>query len=145
MYHILEQAHSIIATLFLIFIGLSVLLALINFIQKKEYSNLQLKFARTTFIVGHIQLLIGILLWINSGHMSQLFNNTKAVMSDSSLRLVAMEHPLTNLISIILLSFGFIKLKKASESIQKNKLNLIYYGIAMVLILSRIPWNLWLD
>ncbi|MBL0025258.1 MAG: hypothetical protein IPO98_09735 [Saprospiraceae bacterium] len=66
-------------------------------------------------------------------------------MKDSSARLVALEHPLINIIAIILLTIGYIKAKKALDNGNAGKTVLLFYSISLVLLLSRIHWSLWLN
>jgi hypothetical protein len=64
-------------------------------------------------------------------------------MSNSALRLTSLEHPLINVIAIALITIGWSKHKKANESQSKFKAIAVFYGIGLLLILSRIPWALW--
>ena len=64
-------------------------------------------------------------------------------MSDAALRLTSLEHPLINLIAIVLITIGWSKHKKLINSEAKFKTFAIFYGLGLILILSRIPWNLW--
>jgi hypothetical protein len=65
-------------------------------------------------------------------------------MSDSSARLTALEHPLINIVAIVLISVGFIRAKKLESSTAKFRSIYMMYAIGLVLILSRIPWGNWL-
>jgi hypothetical protein len=64
-------------------------------------------------------------------------------MKDSAVRLLALEHPLMMVIAIILITIGWSKHKKQVKSEAKFKTFTIFYGLALVLILSRIPWSNW--
>lgn len=64
-------------------------------------------------------------------------------MSNAELRLTSLEHPLINIIAIILITIGWSKHKKLVNSEAKFKTFAIFYGLGLLLILSRIPWNLW--
>jgi hypothetical protein len=92
----------------------------------------------------HIQLFIG-LAWY---FMSPAYKHLKeigmgAAMKDSLTRLLAVEHPLLMLIAIVLITIGFSKHKKKDTAAAKFKTISIYYGIALVFVLSRIPWSQW--
>lgn len=139
----IKHLHSFLAYLFLVSSFVSVVYSVANY-KKNEYSSTQFSLAKLAFIAGHIQLLVGIVIWYVNGWSTQLFSNTAEVMKNSDLRLVAMEHPLINIIAIAIVTIGFIKVKKASTVVEKNKFNLWFYLIALVLILSRIPWQRWI-
>jgi len=65
-------------------------------------------------------------------------------MSNAALRLTAVEHPLTNIIAIALITIGWSKHKKEESSNGKFKKIGIFYALGLVLILSRIPWANWM-
>jgi hypothetical protein len=65
-------------------------------------------------------------------------------MSDKALRLTSLEHPLINIIAIVLITIGWSKHKKLTDSNSKFKTFAIFYGLGLLLILSRLPWSLWL-
>ncbi|MCG9878978.1 MAG: hypothetical protein MH472_00120 [Bacteroidia bacterium] len=67
--------------------------------------------------------------------------NMGAAMKDKALRFILIEHPLTMIIAVALIQIGRIRSKKAYADLDKHKRSLTFYGIALVLVLSRIPWN----
>ncbi|MBP6587466.1 MAG: hypothetical protein KA208_05520, partial [Flavobacterium sp.] len=87
----------------------------------------------------HTQLVIGFIVYF----VSPLGFPVLGQMKDAALRLTSLEHPLVNIIGIVLITMGWSKHKKLAESESKFKTFSIYYGLGLVLILSRIPWNLW--
>ncbi len=138
----IKHLHSFLAYLFLVSSFVSVVYSVANY-KKNEYSSTQFSLAKLAFIAGHIQLLVGLVLWYLNWS-SKLFSNTAEVMKNSDLRLLAMEHPLINIIAIAIVTIGYIKVKKTTTVLEKNKFNLWFYLIALVLILSRIPWQRWI-
>ena len=66
-----------------------------------------------------------------------------SAMKDSTLRLYAVEHPLVMIIAIVFITMAHSKSKKDIADLLKHKVKSIYYLIALVLILSRIPWSVW--
>jgi hypothetical protein len=138
----IKHLHSFLAYLFLVSSFVSVVYSVANY-KKNEYSSTQFSLAKLAFIAGHIQFLVGLVLWYLNWS-SKLFSNTAEVMKNSDLRLLAMEHPLINIIAIAIVTIGYIKVKKATSALEKNKFNLWFYLVALVLILSRIPWQRWI-
>ena len=67
------------------------------------------------------------------------------VMKDAMLRLFAVEHPLIMIIAVVLITIGYSKHKKKEEAKAKFKTLSIFYTIALLLILSRIPWGNWFN
>jgi hypothetical protein len=67
------------------------------------------------------------------------------VMKDAISRLYLVEHPLINILAVVLITIGYSKHKKKLTSQSKLKMIAIFYTIALVLFLSRIPWAAWLN
>ena len=71
-------------------------------------------------------------------------NNIGAAMKDSTLRLYTIEHPLIMILAIVLITIAYSRSKKDISSHLKHKIKSIYFGLALILILIRIPWSAWL-
>lgn len=80
-----------------------------------------------------------------SPYFNQLTSNTTEVMKTKEIRLLALEHPVMMIIAITLITIGWSKHKKKTSSIAKFKTFAIFYGLALLLILSRIPWTNWFN
>jgi hypothetical protein len=61
-------------------------------------------------------------------------------MRNASLRFFAVEHLTGMLIGIALAHVGKGKIAKATDAAQKHKLAVIFFSLAMVVILLSIPW-----
>ncbi|CAN5284395.1 hypothetical protein BH11BAC5_BH11BAC5_41280 [soil metagenome] len=86
-----------------------------------------------------IQLLIGLILYFNNGwfaRLKDLGNN----MKDPYTRFFTMEHLTMMLIAWVLVHVGRATVKKAGTDAAKHKKMLIFFGLAIVLILASIPW-----
>ena len=89
----------------------------------------------------HLNLLLGLILYIFlSPYTQQAFQDFGAAMKDSYLRFWAVEHTLVNIIAVVVAQIGRIKAKKAVTDLAKHKTTAIWYTIAFILLLSRIPW-----
>ena len=111
--------------------------------KKREFSDKDLRIGLFTLIFSHIQLLIGLGWYFSSPYFKALKTNGSEVMGDSATRLLAVEHPIMMIIALVLITIGWSKHKKKTEDAAKFKTFVIFYGIALVLILARIPWNQW--
>ena len=87
-----------------------------------------------------IQLLIGLILYFNNSWFTMLKTNTKEVMANGAMRFFAMEHAIMMIIAWLLVHIGRSMVKRADTDAQKHKRSLIYFGIAILLILAMIPW-----
>ena len=135
----IKTIHSYWAYIVLAVLVLAVINAIIGLTQKKEFTHKDFRLGLFTLITSHIQLLIGILLYASTGR----FNMNGAVMKDSAARLLAIEHPFMMVIAIVLITIGWLQHKKDVKSESKFKKFTIFYGLALLLILARIPWNNW--
>lgn len=142
---VLKEIHSFIAYIFLFSTTISLFFGISRYIRKTRFSNTQFVLAKMAFIASHTQLVLGLLLWWFHGFAQMLSENFKGVMSDSQVRLVAVEHPLTNIIAVTLLTIGYISIKKTALDQSKHLKSIIYFGIALLLVLSRIPYNSWFN
>ena len=140
MYNFIQKFHSGWAYLALLVLIIAVVLFLFGLFSKKEFTATDRKIALITLIVIHIQLLVGLILYF----VSPLGFSALGNMGDKALRLTSLEHPLINIIAIALITIGWTKHKKLVTSESKFKTFSIFYGLGLLLILSRIPWSMWL-
>jgi hypothetical protein len=141
----IKSIHGLIAYLFLISTVTFVIFSLISFLKKSDFRKTNMTLVKLAFISSHLQLALGLLLWWSQGYLSQLSQDTKSVMGDKALRILAVEHPVTNILAIALITIGFISIKKSALDQTKHLKGIIYFGIALLLILSRIPYHSWLN
>ena len=139
LYTLLQKFHSGWAYLALLLLVIVVVNSIIGLTSKKEFTSKDRKIALFGLIGTHIQLLVGLILYF----VSPLGFESLGNMSDKALRLTSLEHPLTNIIAIALITIGWVKHKKATTSKSKFKTFSIYYSLGLLLILSKIPWYLW--
>jgi uncharacterized membrane protein len=92
----------------------------------------------------HLQLLLGLLLyfvWSPMGLNAISTMGMGAVMKNADARYWAIEHISVMILAVILAQVGRSLSKKAPTDLQKHKKSAIFYSIALVLVLSRIPWD----
>ena len=139
----LQHAHSGLAYLVLIFLILVILWSLVGALSGREFQEKDRKIALIAFILCHVQLLVGLILYFVSPVGYELLSGGGA-MSDAAARLTALEHPLINIVAIVLITIGYSRAKKLESSIAKFRSIYMLYAVGLVLILSRIPWGNWL-
>lgn len=143
MYTGLQHAHSGLAYLALLALVLVIIWALVGAVSGRDFQEKDRKIALIAFILCHIQLLVGLILYFVSPLGYSLLAGGGA-MADATARLTALEHPLINILAIVLVSIGFIRAKKLESSTAKFRSIYMMYAVGLVLILSRIPWANWL-
>ena len=140
----MKEIHSYWAYLVLAILIFAVVNAIIGLSQKKQFTDKDLRIGLFTLIVTHIQLLIGLGWYFMSPWYKALKENGSVVMGDKATRLLAIEHPIMMVLAIVLITIGWSKHKKKTSDSSKFKTFTIFYGLALLLILSRIPWNNWI-
>lgn len=146
MYNFIKEAHSGWAYVVLILLLIAFVNALIGFSSNKQFTAKDRKISLFALIASHIQLLLAMFLYFLSPYYATMKEiGMGEVMKNSDLRLYLIEHPMINIISIILITVGWSKHKKAIAEKAKFKSIWLMYLIALILILSRIPWNNWLS
>jgi hypothetical protein len=143
MYNTVKILHSYWAYFVLLVLVLATFNAFFKYLVKKEFNAKDFRISLFTLIVSHIQLLIGLLLYFVSDRFELWSELGGKVMSNSLARLYLIEHPLINIIAVALITIGYSKHKKKLTSTPKFKILAIFYSIALVLFLSRIPWDIW--
>ncbi|PQJ77616.1 hypothetical protein [Polaribacter glomeratus] len=139
----MKDIHSYWAYLVLAILVFAVVNAIIGFTQKKQFKDKDLRIGLFTLIVAHIQLLIGLGWYFMSPWFQMLKTDAASVMKDKAARLLAVEHPVMMILAIVFITIGWSKHKKKTEDTAKFKTFAIFYGIALLLILSKIPWSNW--
>jgi heme A synthase len=146
MYPDIKELHSYWAYGVLIFLLLAVLNSAVGLSRKKPFGKNDRTIALIALIFTHVQFLLGMIMYFLSPYLDAAkAGGMGAAMKDSTLRLYLVEHPLVNIIAIVLITIGWSKHKKAETSEAKFKKIAIMYAIGLVLLLSRIPWSAWLS
>lgn len=144
MYETVQFIHSYWAYLVLIVLIIAVVNSIVGYASNKEYGATNFRIALFALIASHIQLLIGIVLYFTTPYFRAFSEvGMGGVMKDSTLRLYNVEHPLIMILAVVLITIGYSKHKAKLTSKPKFKLLAIFYTIALILMLSRIPWNAW--
>lgn len=142
MYTGLQHLHSYLSYLVLLGLLISFASALIGWLGNKAFTDNDRKRGLPGLIPVHLQWVIGLILYFVSP--LGMKNFTGENMGDAVARLYMLEHPLTMLIAVILITVGYSRAKRQIGAGNKGfKSIAIFYGIGLVLILSRIPWNAW--
>ena len=129
----LMHLHHYLPYLFFIVLIISIVRAALNKIPnvKKDI------FLTLTLIFAHIQLLIGLVLLIPMATVV----DWSVVMGNAASRFLLVEHPLTMLIAVVLITLGKVKAKKIEDNAKANKTVFGHFMVALILIALRTPWD----
>ena len=142
MYSIVTNVHIVLFVLVFI-LGLNVIIRA----QRGKSSNAVFteadRKAGLFFMISlHTQLLIGLVLYFFLSPITTgAFADFGAAMKDPATRLIAVEHITVNILAVILATVANAKNKKSIPDAAKHKNAWLLNGLALILILSRIPWD----
>lgn len=132
--------HSLLRWVLLILLLVMIYRAFIGKRSGRPFDALDRKLSLFTMVSAHLQLVIGLVLYLLNPTIQAALQDFGNVMKDSGLRFLVVEHLSTMLIGIALITIGHIKAKKAATDKAKFQSIFVFYLIGLVLILSRIPW-----
>jgi hypothetical protein len=140
LYSAMLHAHSVgrwIVLLLLLFAIINSLIA-----GKRPYIRTDNRLGLILTIFADLMLLIGIYLWFagQMGYKLIQANGMSAVMKNPTLRFFAVEHMAGMLIAVILIHIGKSQGRKAISDKAKHRRTMIFYLVALLIILASIPW-----
>lgn len=137
MYEALLYSHSYIRFAVLILLLVVVITSFVGWLGKKHYTGTDNKLSLFLFIATHLQLLLGLILYI----VSPWVQFSGSTMKDKILRYWTVEHIFVMLTAVILITVARISAKKMSSSGAKHKRLFIFNLIALLLILVGIQMS----
>ena len=130
--------HSALRWVALVLLVLVVVKALGGRSGNKPFTEGQKKLGLFTMIALHLQLVLGLLLYMMRGWIGML--GQEGTMSNSYTRFFAVEHITIMLVAIVLGTLGHSLSKRASGDQAKYKKQALFFGLCLLLVLAGIPW-----
>lgn len=140
LYTILKTSHSWWALLTILILLVAIINAITGWKKGRTFTARDRKLSLIAMTFAHLQLLAGLALYFTSPIGLAVLGQ----ISSPILRLTSLEHPLMGILAITLITIGWSKHKKSDDNTQKFKHIAIFFGAGLLLILSRIPWSLWI-
>lgn len=116
------------------------------YIAYKGYS-LQLSFTKRdnlvrhwTATIAHIQLVLGILVYVQSPIVKYFWKNFKEGIQNIDTFFFGLIHIILMLVAIVFITIGSALAKRKLSDEQKFKTMFIWFTIALVIIFIAIPW-----
>ncbi|WP_101446860.1 hypothetical protein [Pontibacter ramchanderi] len=141
MYTGLQHLHSFMAYLVLLGLIVSIVFAFMGMSGNKPFTDKDRKRGLLGLIPAHLQWVIGVILYFVSPMGINMA--TEGFMKDSTSRLYVLEHPLTMIIAVVLITVGYARSKRLQDDKKRFSSIAIFYTIALILVLARIPWAAW--
>ncbi|HEY0434447.1 MAG TPA: hypothetical protein VGC95_11270 [Chitinophagaceae bacterium] len=140
MYAFLLHLHSVIRWVLLLLLLIAIFNSLVA--GSRPFIRSDARTGSIMVISADLMLLVGLALWYLGPRGYKLIEQMgmSAVMKDPTARFFAIEHLAGMLIAIILLHIGKAQGKKAIGDHAKHRRTLVFYLIALLVILVSIPW-----
>ena len=90
-----------------------------------------------------LQVIIGLGLYFGLSPYGLNAMKQAGAMKDPTTRFFGMEHVAVMILAAIVAQVGRVIVKKTADDTGKHKKALIYFGIALLLVLLMIPWGIW--
>jgi uncharacterized membrane protein len=141
MYAFILALHSLIRWFVLASLIFALYRAYGGWLLKKTYSKIDDRVRIITANIAHIQLTIGIWLYFISPIANYFISHFKEAVHERQIRFFGMEHITMMLIGITLITIASAKAKRKITDHEKFKTMAIWLTIALLVILSSIPWS----
>ena len=133
----LRHIHSINRWVVLALLLVTIITAFSKASSNKNYTDQDKKLALFSLVFTHLQIILGFILLFISNKVS--FG--EGWIKNVTFRFFGMEHMLLMVIGAIVITIGYSSAKRKTDDKSKFKTTWIFYGIGLLLILSRIPWG----
>jgi len=143
----IQFLHSYWAFLVVLLFVLTLVTNVSALLSKKQFTySRDFRLASFTLIAFYIQVVLGLINYFTSTYFDGLLNgHFGEYMKVAHDRQIVMEHPVMMLLVLLLMHYGFNRMKKAQNDAKKQMAVIIFYGIGFLLVLVRIPWHTWLS
>ena len=140
MYNGLLHLHSVLRWVILILLLAAIYKSISD--KKGAFTATHVKLGLVLMIVADLTLLVGLYQWFTGplGLKNIQAVGFREIMRNAYYRFFAIEHTTGMLIAIILIHIGRSYGKKDIPDALKHKRTLLYFGLALLIILISIPW-----
>jgi membrane protein DedA with SNARE-associated domain len=138
----LVHLHNLLRWVILILLVISVIKSYTGWKGGKAFNPGDRKVWLFTMIAAHITLLLGLYQWLigRIGIITTELPEGVSMMKDKTFRFFWLEHPLSMLIAIALITLGYGMARKPVSDQVKYQKAFRYFLIALILILLVTPW-----
>ncbi len=140
MYTTLLALHSLFRWLVLVSLLIAAVTAFTGWIKNKPFTQRDNAIRHWTATIAHLQLLIGIVLYFISPIIDYFLHHYREAVHIRQIRFFGMEHSVVMVLAIIILTIGSMKAKRAATDQAKFKTMAIWFWLALLIILTLIPF-----
>ncbi|WP_346237459.1 hypothetical protein ABDK00_000070 [Niabella insulamsoli] len=140
MYAYLLSLHSLMRWLVLLSLVVTIVRAYSAWRSGLVFTPFDNALRHWTATIAHIQLLIGLWLYLISPIVDYFLHNYTTAVHLREIRFFGMEHGLMMLIAIGVITVGSAKAKRKRTDAEKFKTIAIWFSVALLIIFISIPW-----
>jgi fructose-specific phosphotransferase system IIC component len=140
LYSILLPLHSILRWVVILLAVVTIGRALIGWLGKKPWTQLDNRLSSFFTIGFDIQILIGLILYFISPVNQAALRNFSGAMRNADMRFYAVEHIFMMILALGIAHAGRTLSRKAKDAFKKHRNAAIFYILAILLVLAAIPW-----
>ena len=140
MYQTLTIYHSYFRWLVLLFLLYAIYRSWRGIATKSPFSRTDNFVRHWTATLFHIQLIIGIILYIKSTIVGYFWSNFSEAIQHIEIAFFGLIHFLLMISAIVMITIGSAMAKRRQTDSTKFKTMLWWFGIALIVILIAIPW-----
>ena len=141
MYDLLLFAHSWLRWLVLLAGLAAIVRAVVGVNTRRPWTPLDDRSGMWFTASLDLQLLIGLVLYAFLSPVTQsAFVDMAAAMRAAPVRFFAVEHPVGMIAAIALAHIGRVRIRKAADSESRHKQALVFFGLALLVLLLSMPW-----
>ena len=141
MYLTLLALHSLVRWFVLASLLFAIFWAYRGWLFKKQFRAFDNNIRHITATIAHIQLVLGVWLYFVSPVVNYFLHHFSEAVHVRQIRFFGMEHITMMLTGIVLITIGSAKAKRKTTDPEKFKTMAIWFSIALLVILSSIPWS----
>jgi hypothetical protein len=140
MFQALVFCHSIFRWLVLLALMISVYRAYTGYARRRPFNKIDNLLRHWTATIAHIQLLIGMWLYIKSPLVAYFWKHSSESTQHPEILFFGCIHIVLMLTAIVLVTIGSSLAKRRNTDHEKFRTMLLWFSVALLIILIAVPW-----
>ncbi|NVO19305.1 MAG: hypothetical protein HXX13_06365 [Bacteroidetes bacterium] len=132
--------HSLLRWILLIALLSSIIMSFRGWKNSRSFTPFDALSRKVATIFAHLQLLVGIMLYITGNTLTYLLNDFKSAMSNGETRFFSMEHSTLMILAVAFITIGTIRSKRKKSDTDRHRSIALWFCLGLLIILIAIPW-----
>jgi hypothetical protein len=140
MFQTLLSIHSVVRWLVLVSLLYAIYKAYNGYVNKSKFTKADNSIRHGTATISHIQLTIGLFLYMYSPVIKYFRLNFKEAIQNMDTLFFGLIHITLMVTSVVIITIGSALAKRKGDDREKFKTMLVWFTIGLIIILIAIPW-----